>query len=349
MSDILYYGKLNGKIVSIEDVEKGLNCNCLCPSCGGILIAKKGNKNIHHFAHQSNQSCEYGYETTLHLLAKDIISKSNSIFIPSVTIKHNKKYTQTIEEERNINIDNVQIENLIDDIKPDLLITTHGQKYIIEIYVTHKVDEQKYEKLKQHKIPTIEINLSKFRHHIETDTLKEILLNEHKNKYWIFNEVIQSYYDTEHIKKIEKEKEINLKIDKYGVKVEDFIPQNCPIGNTYAINCWNQNVIKEYRKCNKCPYCDGMLNGYSICTIKNKSFTAHLNIDQKCPICNVPLKLQMGAVNAYLKCPNYNTCKQISYISCPLCENQLKIIKCNEHTKIECYNCSFSEIINLDD
>ncbi|MBQ5523446.1 MAG: hypothetical protein IIT86_11670 [Oscillospiraceae bacterium] len=61
----LIYALQNGSIVNISDVESGLKCNCVCPACGERLVAKKGNKMMHHFAHYSDANCAYGYESSL--------------------------------------------------------------------------------------------------------------------------------------------------------------------------------------------------------------------------------------------------------------------------------------------
>ena len=345
MSDNLLYGMHNDKLMSIDEVERGLKCNCTCPHCGDLLIARKGNDRQHHFAHSSNKNCKYGYETSLHLLAKEIISKSLSIFLPNIEIKHNKNHVEIIKKGQTINIDSVIVEYSLDDIKPDLLITSNNQQYIVEIYVTHKVDEQKYQKIKQLNIPTIEINLSKYRHNIKEEVLQDILLNENKQKYWIYNEFTDTHYFNKSLKKIERENEIKEKINKFGVPVNGFTPTNCPLGNTYVSHMLNQNVIKEFRQCNKCIHCDGVVKGYSICLIKNNLFQNHLDLNEKCPICNISLKPKMG-VYAYLECPNNNSCRHISYLKCPLCESELKIIEKNNISTIQCLNCDFSQILD---
>jgi len=37
--------KDNGEIISINDVENGLECNCVCTKCGSRLVAKGNQKN----------------------------------------------------------------------------------------------------------------------------------------------------------------------------------------------------------------------------------------------------------------------------------------------------------------
>lgn len=66
----MVYALKNGKTVHISEVESGLKCECICPACGEALIARKGKKVIHHFAHKSTEECEYGYQTSLHLVAR---------------------------------------------------------------------------------------------------------------------------------------------------------------------------------------------------------------------------------------------------------------------------------------
>lgn len=70
------YALRNNSIVSISDVESGLKCGCVCPACGERLIAKKGKIMMHHFAYYSGENGAYGYESSLHLAAKDIITKA---------------------------------------------------------------------------------------------------------------------------------------------------------------------------------------------------------------------------------------------------------------------------------
>lgn len=60
-----------GKLVNIEQAESGKKCNCICPACEESLVAKKGKKREHHFAHSSGKNCEDAYETMLHQLAKE--------------------------------------------------------------------------------------------------------------------------------------------------------------------------------------------------------------------------------------------------------------------------------------
>src|SRR5437879_2207412 len=65
------YALKNEKWVHISQVESGLNSNCVCPCCKGNLVAKKGEKVTHHFAHFDNTNCQP--ETVLHFIAKNFV------------------------------------------------------------------------------------------------------------------------------------------------------------------------------------------------------------------------------------------------------------------------------------
>lgn len=104
--DLTYAFNSEGKLVNIEDVDSGKKCNCFCPACQESLVAKKGTKNRHHFAHSSGTNCGHAVESMLHHLAKDKIQeafyKNSDFFIEfqykSYCIKSKEcKYTPLCE------------------------------------------------------------------------------------------------------------------------------------------------------------------------------------------------------------------------------------------------------------
>ena len=86
----LYWGidKATGEIVDIDDVRsRGLNCNCKCAACNGDFIARKGEKNKHHFAHQSNYECVYANEIAIYLFVKMVFASYQTIEAPEIPVK----------------------------------------------------------------------------------------------------------------------------------------------------------------------------------------------------------------------------------------------------------------------
>lgn len=62
--------KSDGEIVSIDDVQNGLACDCVCPACFADLVGRKGEARLHHFAHyrKSQDLCKYAAETSIRLM-----------------------------------------------------------------------------------------------------------------------------------------------------------------------------------------------------------------------------------------------------------------------------------------
>lgn len=87
----LPFGIRDDELVHINDLnndERGLKCNCICPCCNNPLIARLGSKNIKHFSHTSSD-CENGLESALHLYAKDFISTNLELRLPKYEILYN--------------------------------------------------------------------------------------------------------------------------------------------------------------------------------------------------------------------------------------------------------------------
>ena len=67
------WGRRSGKAVHVSEVSRGLACGCVCPRCGGQLVAKKGTQRAHHFAHANTVNCDGLGESALHLACKEMI------------------------------------------------------------------------------------------------------------------------------------------------------------------------------------------------------------------------------------------------------------------------------------
>jgi len=192
---IFNYAIKNGNLIYIDDVKNGLKCGCICPACQQILVAKnsKNNSRVHHFAHATRTDCRYARETSLHLLAKEILSESKVFLLPPLyTSEHMLK---CIDNEKLITIQEVRVEKKdVGGVKPDIIIYDHdGNMFFVEIYVTHKVDNDKINRIKTEKINTIEIDLSKINRLLTKAELKQILETDIKLKKWIYNDKMEEY------------------------------------------------------------------------------------------------------------------------------------------------------------
>jgi len=191
----LLYALKNGELVGVDDVESGLKCECVCPACGERLVAKKGTKTMHHFSHYSGHNCEHGYETSLHLAAKEILQQAKRIMLPAVYLNDkNKSEDWLISEPKEIIIDHVDVEFRTNNVIPDIVVHSKNKQLFIEILVTHRIDEQKLNKIKDAAVSTIEIDLSKTDQSISAKQLENILINEIDHKRWAYNSLSDRLY-----------------------------------------------------------------------------------------------------------------------------------------------------------
>lgn len=73
--------KLN-RVVGVDEVERGLKCECICIGCGMELMSKQGEEKRHHFAHHegADESCNYSYWVSIRDLAKQLLRESKYIW-----------------------------------------------------------------------------------------------------------------------------------------------------------------------------------------------------------------------------------------------------------------------------
>ena len=187
---LLYAINQEGNLVHVDQVKNGQECKCKCPACGEDLIAKQGKGHkIPHFAHASGVECEYGYESSLHLAAKQILEKAKKMYIPAVYISfpHSNKKPILLSPPKEIDIDLVALEERFSDFVPDIVIKSDKRFLIVEIFVTHAIDKEKLAKIENENISTIEIDLSDLDRNISLDELSYILVEDVQRKDWKHN------------------------------------------------------------------------------------------------------------------------------------------------------------------
>ena len=205
--DFTYGLNKDGKLISISDALRGLDCECVCPYCGAKLEAKKGRKRMHHFAHYNpnsnnddkslsfgNNQCYYG---TMHRLAEEIVAEEKCIMAPSYDTIPAKKLT----------FETVEIEKRIDrkDIQPDIVgITNEGKRYQIEIRLSHPTSKEKLKKLIESGYLSMEVDIR--QQEMDKEKLKKFLLETAEHRKWL--------NDPEYEEEIRREKDKKEKLRK---------------------------------------------------------------------------------------------------------------------------------------
>ena len=195
----------------------GLDCNCFCPECKHPLIAKNSSNNIKtaHFAHNSGKECEGAFETTLHLLAKEVLLNTKRILIPKYHFDYDPLNSKSIfRKDEEILFDNISLEKTIaingKIIIADAIGQIKNKSLIIEFANTHFINFEKKELIKKSGIASIEINLK--GQILDFLSLDKFFNTDTPLKYWITNLKSDNDYNAYKIQEIELEKGKLLKL-----------------------------------------------------------------------------------------------------------------------------------------
>jgi hypothetical protein len=185
----------NGLLVHVNDVPRGLACQCRCVVCDGRLVARHGQIRKHGFAHYQDTECSGGTEAAIHLAAKELLVRERRLFLPGL-----QAYGAYTDERGSrfgawqklpdvcVTLDDVQVEQRIGNIVPDLSAKVGKRELLIEIAVTHFADEQKIAYLSENRRPAVEIDLSDVNVCLDGwDVLHRRLIDTPKYKKWLFN------------------------------------------------------------------------------------------------------------------------------------------------------------------
>lgn len=186
--NLIPFGLRDGQLLHVDEVERGLECGCVCAGCKGPLVARQGAQNIHHFAHASGAGCEGAYETALHLAAKAILEEEMHIVLPPVTTKlENNRAPVEFAPEKDHLIDSVVLEKKLGTTIPDVIAVISGHKLAIEIKVTHGVDDEKLTRIEREGVSTIEIDLSDLPRNLDKDLICFHVVESVERKVWLYN------------------------------------------------------------------------------------------------------------------------------------------------------------------
>lgn len=215
----------------LDATQKGEKCGCYCPECHDQLIAKIGNIKVKHFAHKTNAECSFSAESGMHLYAKELLRENLKLMLPKVMATYKEK-NKLIANCKNLSFsqNDIQTEKAIDSIRPDIIIIKNGKKIVVEIKVTHGIDETKLKKIVNMELATIEIDLSDFFDgHLEfnRDEIKNIIIDEADyHKSWIYNKKISDETNKLKIEYEElQEKKRREEIEKYNYPLNMQIPE----------------------------------------------------------------------------------------------------------------------------
>lgn len=212
-----YAKNVKGEAIYILYADSGRK-GYWCMGCGEEMEAVRKIKNIHHksyFRHcakdvENERKCTFSNQDYRHRLAIDILQRTKRIKVPNLykyapdgseailleetkfIEAHSVRAELTFYEDDEVKVHwgkNPQIDNKNLLIRPDVtFFDVHGKPILlIEIVVSHKLDDDKKAKIKRLGINTIQITIPK-------DSPENIANNflVTKNTKWVFNHVEQN-------------------------------------------------------------------------------------------------------------------------------------------------------------
>jgi hypothetical protein len=141
------------RLYESRDVPLGKNCGCVCPGCKKPVYAKHcmSGKRAPHFAHAPGFDCATGFETALHLAAKQLIEARGMLAFPELvaSIKVIDDMGHVHKPQRQLvaaglrSLSSVVLEQSLGAIRPDVRVDAKGLgPVLVEVAVTHFVDER---------------------------------------------------------------------------------------------------------------------------------------------------------------------------------------------------------------
>jgi hypothetical protein len=133
-------------LVDVADVQSGKKCGCICPSCNIPLIAKKGDINEWHFAHDSQfiekdqeLSCDFSWAVAVKMMIKQILIEGSTLALPDYYIDFqgigypNSKKQIKVTDSSVIHYSNPELKSL----ECDVTVEVKGKKLGVILLTKH--------------------------------------------------------------------------------------------------------------------------------------------------------------------------------------------------------------------
>ena len=246
----------NNQIITIAEAARGLNCNSTCLACGSRLVAKKGERQAHHFAHYKGHACQHGLETALHRRIKALFEQRRSLNLPPIHL-HRQKAAYLPAQRFQYNM--VEEEPYIGQLQPDLLLRSGSKVLLLEIAVTHQSPPKKLVKLRRLGYAALEIDaLALYEAHCKQPGPPDIqgfersLFQGLQGKKWLFNP--QQQKAEYRLRKVAAQRKVKHRRYK---GFHQYIVEGCPLGKRRWRSGFRQgqafaNVIQDCMHCDRC-------------------------------------------------------------------------------------------------
>ena len=179
----------DGKIVHISEIERGLACSCVCPSCGDMLVARKGTEVGHHFAHSSGEDCKNGFTASLYYAFLRGISELGYIQLPPYSknrsVVEDGSGLHVIMPQAKVRVNRAEVTKRAGEVTG--IVMYCGEKpLILKLLTAYTTGRKNIAKIETVGLPVIEIGLSR-EDEINNSMVLSLLKNPTKQVYWVYN------------------------------------------------------------------------------------------------------------------------------------------------------------------
>lgn len=176
-------------LVAATGLVEGAPGPFFCAACQKPVTLKQGKQRIRHFAHRAGSDCRTGFETAVHLFAKQILVEARHLRTPAMVCQLSTfgRIVTLREAETRTWVGPGEVEKWLGGFRPDVVLPGETP-LIVEVAVTHLCDDAKRQKLSELGIPAIEIDLSSVSRDITEEPLRELILENLECKRWLFHE-----------------------------------------------------------------------------------------------------------------------------------------------------------------
>lgn len=178
-----------GRLVAARDLPKHAKGPFRCAACRSPVILKQGEVKAWYFSHRPGSDCAKGFETALHMLAKQILLEHRHLCAPALVCLDEGALEEGIMvcDEHVIHWAAAgEAEKWMDGIRPDFVAECGDQLLIVEVVVTHEPDGNKLAQLDRLAIPALEIDLSDVARDVTIDALTRRIVDTVAGKRWLF-------------------------------------------------------------------------------------------------------------------------------------------------------------------
>lgn len=179
----LRYGRVDGRLIHISEVQRGLACGCACPQCGEPLVARQGDVLVHHFAHATDTTCTPNPETLTHRYAKEIVAVQLKAILPAFEVHQDyqdrfgyRSEAAARQAEGVFEAASAEVEcREFSDIIPDVLLRNGHRRLAVEVHFRHAVPNEKLERFRNRYLEAVEVRLDDLPVDCEPAEIREAL------------------------------------------------------------------------------------------------------------------------------------------------------------------------------